>query len=54
MSGVYVLMALTEEAWLEQRYGVPYRDYCTRTARFVDLPELVALFERKRPSRQAG
>ena len=54
MSGVYVLMALTEEAWLEQRYGKPYRDYCARTARFVDLPELVALFERKRPYRQTG
>lgn len=54
MSGVYVQMALTEEAWLEQRYGAPYRDYCAETARFVDLPELVALFERKRPSRQTG
>jgi protein-S-isoprenylcysteine O-methyltransferase Ste14 len=54
MSAVYVLMALTEEAWLEQRYGAPYRDYCARTARFVDLAELVGLFERKRPSRQTG
>ncbi len=54
MSGAYVLMALTEEAWLEQRYGAPYRDYCGRTARFIDVPELIARFERKRPSRQPG
>jgi protein-S-isoprenylcysteine O-methyltransferase Ste14 len=54
MSGAYVLMALTEEAWLEQRYGAPYRDYCARTARFIDVPELIACFERKRPSRQPG
>jgi steroid 5-alpha reductase family enzyme len=54
MACVYVQMALTEEAWLEQRYGASYRDYCAGTARFVDLPELLALFERKRPSRQAG
>ncbi len=54
MSGAYVLMALVEEAWLEQHYGVPYRDYCSRIARFVDLPELVALLERKKPSRQTS
>ena len=54
MSGAYVLMALVEEAWLEQHYGAPYRDYCSRTARFVDLPDLVAFFERKKPSRQTG
>ena len=54
MSGAYVLMALVEEAWLEQHYGAPYRDYCARTARFVDLPELAAFFERKKPSRQTG
>ena len=54
MSGAYVLMALTEEAWLEAHYGAPYRDYCARTARFVDVPELIALLERKRPSRQTG
>src|SRR5680860_1379529 len=34
MSGAYVLMALVEEAWLEERYGATYRDYCARTARF--------------------
>jgi len=54
MSGAYVLMALVEEAWLEQHYGAPYREYCSRTARFIDLPELVALFERKKPSRQTN
>ena len=54
MSGAYVLMALVEEVWLEQHYGTPYRDYCLRTARFIDVPEIVALFERKRPSRQPG
>jgi protein-S-isoprenylcysteine O-methyltransferase Ste14 len=54
MSGAYVLMALVEEAWLDQHYGVPYRDYCSRTARYVDLPELVALLERKKPSRQTS
>jgi protein-S-isoprenylcysteine O-methyltransferase Ste14 len=54
MNGAYVLMALVEEAWLEQHYGAPYRHYCARTARFVDMPELVALVERKKPSRQTG
>ena len=54
MSGAYVLMALVEEAWLEQCYGAPYRDYCARTARFVDLPELASFFERKKTSRQPG
>lgn len=54
MSGAYVLMALVEEAWLEQHYGAPYRDYCSSTARFIDMPELVALFERKKPSRQTS
>lgn len=54
MSGVYVLMALTEEAWLERHYGAPYRDYCARTARFINVPELLAFFDRNRPSRQTG
>jgi protein-S-isoprenylcysteine O-methyltransferase Ste14 len=54
MSGAYVLMALAEEAWLERHYGASYRDYCSRTARFIDVPEIVALFERKKPSRQTG
>ena len=58
MSGAYVLMALVEEAWLGQHYGVSYRDYCSRTARFLDVAELVhvlsALIERKKPSRQTS
>jgi protein-S-isoprenylcysteine O-methyltransferase Ste14 len=54
MSGAYVLMALVEETWLERHYGASYRDYCSRTARFIDVPELIALFERKKPFRQTG
>lgn len=54
MSGAYVLMALVEEAWLEGHYGASYREYCERTARFVDLQELLALIERKKPSGQTG
>jgi protein-S-isoprenylcysteine O-methyltransferase Ste14 len=54
MSGAYVLMALVEEAWLERHYGASYSDYCARTARFIDLPELIALFERNKPSGQTG
>jgi protein-S-isoprenylcysteine O-methyltransferase Ste14 len=54
MIGAYVLMALTEEDWLIRLYGAPYRDYCRETARFLDVQELVAFAERKRPSRQAG
>ncbi len=53
MTGAYVLMALVEEAWLEERYGASYRDYAERTARFLDVPALVALIE-KQPSRRAG
>jgi protein-S-isoprenylcysteine O-methyltransferase Ste14 len=54
MGGAYVLMALVEEAWLERHYGASYREYCTRTARFIDIAGLVSLFERKEPSRQTG
>jgi len=58
MSGAYVLMALVEEAWLEQHYGASYREYCSRTARFLDVAELAhavnSLIERKKPSRQAS
>jgi len=58
MSGAYVLMALVEEAWLEQHYGASYREYCSRTARFLDVVELAhavnALVERKKPSRQTS
>ena len=54
MSAAYVLMALTEEAWLERHYGASYRDYCAHTARFIDVPELIALIERKKSSRQTS
>ncbi|MGV1015059.1 MAG: methyltransferase family protein, partial [Methyloceanibacter sp.] len=47
MSAAYVLMAVVEEAWLEERYGATYRDYCARTARFLDLPGLLDHAERK-------
>jgi protein-S-isoprenylcysteine O-methyltransferase Ste14 len=54
MIGVYVLMALVEEEWLKQLYGAPYRDYCSETSRFLDVQGLLALLDRKKPSRQAG
>jgi protein-S-isoprenylcysteine O-methyltransferase Ste14 len=54
MAGAYVLMALVEEAWLDERYGASYRKYATRTARFLDVPALIALIEKKQPSRRAG
>jgi protein-S-isoprenylcysteine O-methyltransferase Ste14 len=54
MSGAYVLMALVEEAWLDERYGAPYRAYAERTARFLDVPALVASIEKKQPSRHTG
>jgi protein-S-isoprenylcysteine O-methyltransferase Ste14 len=52
--GAYVMMAMVEEDWLKQRYGAPYRDYCRQTARFLDIQGLLALIERKKPSRQPG
>jgi hypothetical protein len=48
------MMAMVEEDWLKQRYGAPYRDYCRQTARFLDIQGLLALADRKRPSRQPG
>jgi protein-S-isoprenylcysteine O-methyltransferase Ste14 len=54
MVGGYVMMALVEEDWLKQLYGAPYRDYCRETARFLDVQGLIALVERKKPSRQVG
>jgi protein-S-isoprenylcysteine O-methyltransferase Ste14 len=54
MVSAYVTMALVEEDWLKQRYGAPYRDYCRETARFLDVQGLIALLDRKKPSRQAG
>ncbi|MGI8851739.1 MAG: methyltransferase family protein [Methyloceanibacter sp.] len=47
MGGAYVLMALVEEAWLEERYGPTYRDYCAHTARFLDVSGLLDHAERK-------
>ena len=52
--GAYVMMAMVEEDWLKQRYGAPYRDYCRQTTRFLDIQGLLALIERKKPSRQPG
>ena len=50
-SGVYVLMALTEEKWLEDRYGATYEKYKQRTARFFDLSGFVQyLIEKTQPS----
>lgn len=55
MSSVYVLMALTEEAWLEDHYGATYREYRQRTARFFDAQGfLLALLDKKEPSRRTG
>jgi hypothetical protein len=54
MSGAYATMALVEEDWLKQLYGAPYRDYCRETSRFLDVQGLLALLDRKKPSRQAG
>jgi protein-S-isoprenylcysteine O-methyltransferase Ste14 len=55
MSGAYVLMALVEEAWLDQQYGTSYHEYCGRTARFLDAQGLIfALIEKKQPSRRAS
>jgi len=54
-SGVYVLMALTEEKWLEDRYGATYEEYKQRTARFFDLPGFVQhLIEKTQPSRRTS
>lgn len=50
----YVMMAMVEEDWLKQLYGAPYRDYCMQTARFLDIQGLLALADRKRPSRQTS
>lgn len=55
MSGAYVLMALVEEAWLDQHYGASYREYCERTSRFFDVQGLIlALIEKTQPSRRTG
>ena len=55
MIGAYVLMSLVEEDWLKQLYGTTYREYCDRTARFLDVQGLIlAIGDRKKPSRQTG
>ena len=54
MSGAYAMMALVEEDWLKQLYGAPYRDYCRETARFLDIQGLIALVDRKKPSRKTS
>jgi protein-S-isoprenylcysteine O-methyltransferase Ste14 len=55
MIGAYVLMSLVEEDWLKQLYGATYREYCERTARFLDVQGLIlAIGDRKKPSRQTG
>ncbi len=54
MIGAYVLMSLVEEGWLKQLYGTTYHEYCARTSRFLDVQGLIALTERKKPSRQTG
>jgi protein-S-isoprenylcysteine O-methyltransferase Ste14 len=54
MIGANVLMAMVEEDWLKQLYGAPYRDYCMQTARFLDVAGLLALIERKQPSRRTS
>ena len=55
MSCVYVLMALTEEAWLDRQYGASYANYRERTARFFDVSGLVlAVIEKKQTSRHTS
>jgi protein-S-isoprenylcysteine O-methyltransferase Ste14 len=54
MIAAFVMMAMVEEDWLKQLYGAPYRDYCMQTARFLDVQGLLALAERKQPSRRTG
>jgi len=54
MVGAYVMMALVEEDWLTRLYGAPYRDYCGQTARFLDIPGLIALAERRKPLRETS
>jgi protein-S-isoprenylcysteine O-methyltransferase Ste14 len=54
-SCVYVLMALTEEQWLEARYGATYLEYKNRTARFFDMPGFIQyLIEKTQLSRRTS
>lgn len=55
MSCAYVLMALVEEAWLDDRYGASYQEYRHRTARFFDAQGfLLAVIDKMQPSRRAS
>jgi hypothetical protein len=48
-------MALTEEQWLEDRYGATYLEYKNRTARFFDLQGFLQyLVGKTQPSRRTG
>jgi protein-S-isoprenylcysteine O-methyltransferase Ste14 len=40
-SGVYVLLPLAEEPWLERAYGASYARYKQRTPRFLSLSKLL-------------
>jgi len=54
-SCVYVLMALTEEAWLQERYGSNYLEYSERKARFFDIQEFIQyLVDKTLPSRRTS
>jgi protein-S-isoprenylcysteine O-methyltransferase Ste14 len=48
---VFVLMALTEEPWLEAAYGKAYAAYAAEVPRFYNVRRLIALlfFEVRRP-----
>src|SRR6476620_3107495 len=48
----YLLMRWVVEVLLKQLYVAPYRYYCRRTARFLDVQVLIALLVGKKTSRQ--
>ena len=55
MSCAYVLMALTEEVWLDDHYGASYQEYRERTARFFDAQGFVlALLDKMQLSRHTS
>ena len=39
--GIYVLLPLAEEPWLERTYGAGYRRYKQRTPRFLSVAKLL-------------
>lgn len=54
-ASVYVLMALTEEKWLEDRYGATYDAYKERTARFFDVQGFIQyVMDKTQPSRRTS